>query len=74
MPDTNNYILGTLSSGECVPILPADRRRHVYIVGQTGTGKTGLLFNLMRADMEAGEGFCFLDPHGDASQTTRIKA
>lgn len=68
MPDLNNYILGTLSSGESVPILPADRRRHVYIVGQTGTGKTGLLFNLMRADMEAGEGFCFLDPHGDASQ------
>ncbi len=68
MPDSdNNYILGTLSSGEYVPILPADRRRHVYIVGQTGTGKTGLLFNLMRADMEAGEGFCFLDPHGDAS-------
>ena len=51
-----------------MPILPADRRRHVYIVGQTGTGKTGLLFNLMRADMEAGAGFCFLDPHGDASQ------
>ncbi len=69
MPNSdNNYILGTLSSGERVPILPADRRRHVYIVGQTGTGKTGLLFNLMRADMEAGEGFCFLDPHGDASQ------
>ncbi len=67
MPDPNNYILGTLASGEHVPILPADRRRHVYIVGQTGTGKTGLLFNLMRADLEAGAGFCFLDPHGDAS-------
>jgi Type IV secretion-system coupling protein DNA-binding domain len=69
MPDPNNYIVGALAaSGERVPILPADRRRHVYIVGQTGTGKTGLLFNLMRADMEAGRGFCFLDPHGDASQ------
>jgi DNA helicase HerA-like ATPase len=69
MPHANNYILGTLSSsGERVPILPADRRRHVYIVGQTGTGKTGLLYNLMLADMEAGRGFCFLDPHGDASQ------
>ena len=67
MSDSNNYILGTLASGELVPILTADRRRHVYIVGQTGTGKTGLLFNLMRADMEAGAGFCFLDPHGDAS-------
>jgi hypothetical protein len=67
MTDTN-YILGTLASGEAVPILRADRRRHVYIVGQTGAGKTGLLLNLMRADMEAGDGFCFLDPHGDASQ------
>ena len=47
----NNYILGTLSSGESVPLLPADRRRHVYICGMTGTGKTGLLLNLMRADL-----------------------
>ncbi len=61
-------ILGTLSSGESVPLLQADRRRHVYIVGQTGTGKTGLLTNLMHADLDGGAGFCFLDPHGDASQ------
>jgi len=65
--DDYDYILGAIASGEPVPILRPDRRRHVYVVGQTGTGKTGLLFNLMRADMEAGEGFCFLDPHGDAS-------
>ena len=66
-PD-HDYILGTLSSGESVPLLQADRRRHVYIVGQTGAGKTGLLLNLMRADLLGGAGFCFLDPHGDASK------
>ncbi len=64
----DNYILGTLSSGERVPLLLADRRRHLYLCGMTGTGKTGLLLSLMRADLMGGAGFCFLDPHGDASQ------
>ena len=64
----HNTILGTLVSGESVPLLQADRRRHVYIVGQTGAGKTGLLLNLMHADLMAGAGFCFLDPHGDAAR------
>jgi Type IV secretion-system coupling protein DNA-binding domain/TraM recognition site of TraD and TraG len=68
MPPNYHYILGTLTSGESVPLLQADRRRHLYIAGQTGTGKTGLLMNLMRADLLDGAGFCFLDPHGDASQ------
>jgi len=61
-------ILGTLSSGESVPLTREDRRRHVYIVGQTGTGKTALLINMMQADLRSGAGFCFLDPHGDASR------
>ncbi|MGC1860052.1 MAG: type IV secretion system DNA-binding domain-containing protein [Methylocystis sp.] len=63
-----SYILGELASGEGVPLLQPDRRRHVYIIGQTGTGKTGLLTNLMHADLQSGAGFCFLDPHGDASK------
>lgn len=62
------YILGMLSSGERVPLMRADRRRHLYVVGQTGTGKTGLLTNLMRGDLAGDAGFCFLDPHGDASK------
>lgn len=61
-------ILGTLSSDEGVPLLQADRRRHVYVIGQTGAGKTGLLQSMMLDDLRAGAGFCFLDPHGDASQ------
>ncbi len=68
MHTDNSYILGTLTNGERVPLLRPDRRRHVYIVGQTGTGKTELLTNLMRADLESSAGFCFLDPHGDASR------
>lgn len=66
MPE-DNYILGTLASGEPVPLLLPDRRRHLYLCGMTGTGKTGLLLSLMRADLMSGAGFCFLDPHGDAS-------
>jgi type IV secretory pathway TraG/TraD family ATPase VirD4 len=68
MLTTHETILGTLSTGEGVPLLQADRRRHLYVVGMTGTGKTGLLLSMMHADLIAGAGFCFLDPHGDASK------
>lgn len=64
--DNYDYILGAFASDQYAPLLPADRRRHVYIVGQTGTGKTALLYNLMLSDLTGGRGFCFLDPHGDA--------
>lgn len=42
-----------------------DRRRHLYIVGQTGTGKSTILENLALQDMINGKGFAFVDPHGD---------
>lgn len=43
-----------------------DRRRHMYAVGQTGTGKSTFLENLALQDMLNGDGFAFVDPHGDA--------
>lgn len=43
-----------------------DRRRHTYIIGQTGTGKSKLLENLALQDMLDGKGFAFIDPHGDS--------
>jgi len=49
-----------------VRISVADRRRHLYTVGQTGTGKTVLLENMALQDMLDGRGFAFIDPHGDA--------
>lgn len=45
-----------------------DRRRHTYVIGQTGTGKTVLLENLALQDMLEGRGFAFIDPHGDAAE------
>jgi len=41
-----------------------DRLRHLYIIGQTGTGKTGLMKSLIMQDIQNGEGCCFIDPHG----------
>lgn len=46
-----------------------DRRRHVYVIGQTGTGKSVLLENLALQDMMRGNGFAFIDPHGDTAET-----
>jgi len=42
-----------------------DRRRHLYIIGQTGTGKSAFLQEMIKQDMDRGEGVCVLDPHGD---------
>jgi len=42
-----------------------DRQRHMYAVGQTGTGKSTFLENLALQDMLNGDGFAFVDPHGD---------
>jgi hypothetical protein len=41
------------------------RRRHLYIVGSTGTGKSTLLLNLIHQDMQAGRGLTLIDVHGD---------
>ena len=40
-------------------------RRHMYVIGKTGTGKSTLIANLARQDALHGEGFALLDPHGD---------
>jgi len=43
----------------------ADRRRHLYAVGKSGTGKSKMLELLIKSDIEAGKGVGVLDPHGD---------
>lgn len=43
-----------------------DRRRHTYVIGSTGMGKSVLLTNVAYQDMLEGRGFAFIDPHGDA--------
>jgi len=51
-----------------VRMLDEDRRRHFYIVGQTGTGKSSLLKEMIRQDIEAGKGLALLEPHGDLAE------
>lgn len=49
-----------------IRITDNDRRRHMYVVGQTGVGKSNYLQEMAKKDALAGKGFCFIDPHGDA--------
>jgi len=52
-----------------VRILRDDRRRHFYMIGKSGTGKSTLLENMIRQDLANGEGMCVIDPHGDLVET-----
>ncbi|RMD52210.1 hypothetical protein D6827_00485, partial [Candidatus Parcubacteria bacterium] len=45
-----------------------DRRRHMYVIGKTGVGKTTLMENMILADIYAGHGCCYIDPHGDTAE------
>ena len=46
-------------------LLRRDRSRHVYIIGQTGAGKSGMLELLALSDVFYNQGYCIIDPHGD---------
>lgn len=52
---------------------PTDRMQHLYVIGQTGTGKTTLLQNLIWQDLRRGQGLAFLDPHGDAVEDLIVR-
>ncbi len=47
-----------------IRIAPEDRLRHLYVIGQTGTGKSTLLKNVILQDILSGAGVCMIDPHG----------
>lgn len=46
-----------------------DRRKHVWVIGKTGTGKSTLLENMAIDDMKKNRGIAYIDPHGDACET-----
>ena len=46
-----------------------DRRRHVYIIGKTGVGKTTLMEGMIRQDIMNGNGVALVDPHGDLAES-----
>lgn len=61
----NNVFRG---SQKTIRLALGDRQRHMYAVGQTGTGKSTFLENLALQDMINGDGFAFIDPHGDTAE------
>ncbi|KKR06947.1 MAG: hypothetical protein UT33_C0006G0023 [Candidatus Peregrinibacteria bacterium GW2011_GWC2_39_14] len=68
----SNLILGEINFRDVnkkVGIFPSDRRRHVYILGKTGMGKSTLIKNMMVADIASGNGFGLIDPHGDLAES-----
>jgi len=63
-----SLLLGENSHGgrtASVWLSPSHRVRHMHVLGASGTGKSTLLLNLIRQDIENGEGIAVLDPHGD---------
>ena len=66
---TEGLFLGTnefRGAKKAIYLQEKDRRRHMYVIGQTGMGKSVFLENLAFQDMCDGRGFAFIDPHGDA--------
>lgn len=68
----DDTLLGTTTRGldldAPVTLSRDDRRRHLYVIGKTGTGKSTLLQSLIFSDLAAGGGLAFLDPHGDTAR------
>lgn len=60
-----NYVAALEEKKFIFGIKRHDRRRHLYVIGKSGVGKTKLLELLMRQDIAYGHGICLIDPHGD---------
>ncbi len=70
MPKEGMRIGKNVYRGVETPVYMAreDRRRHTYILGRTGSGKSYLMANMAIQDIRNGEGVCIIDPHGDLIQ------
>ncbi len=67
LPTTGLYLGKSTYRGISRPVYIErdDRRRHTYIIGKTGTGKSEFLKQMILQDIRAGEGLAVIDPHGD---------
>ena len=69
MPDVTYFAKTNFRNEERVFGIKADdRRRHMYVIGKTGMGKTNMLENLVIQDIQHGHGVAFIDPHGDTAE------
>lgn len=60
-----NYVASLEEKKFVFGIKRVDRRRHMYIVGKSGVGKSKLLELMVRQDIAYGQGLCVIDPHGE---------
>lgn len=72
LPSAGIVIGKNIFRGVALPVrlTEEDRRRHMYVIGQTGTGKTTIMKAMVRQDIEQGKGVCVIDPHGDFAEFT----
>ena len=70
LPTEGTIIGKSLYRGQekLIKIKESDHLRHVYQIGKTGVGKTVMFQNMIRQNIEAGHGVCYLDPNGDAAE------
>ena len=68
IPSSGLYLGKSTYRGIAKPIFMGDddRRRHMYIIGKTGVGKSEILKQMAMQDVKEGKGIAFIDPHGDA--------
>ncbi len=67
IPDSGMYLGKSTYRGLSKPVYMSmdDRRRHMYIIGKTGTGKSEFLKDMIMQDIRSGQGVAVIDPHGD---------
>lgn len=72
IPTTGTFLGKSIFRGMMrnVHIGDDDRRRHMYIIGKTGTGKSEFLKTMIMQDIQAGKGVAVIDPHGDLVEDT----
>ena len=70
LPDDGVVIGKNVFRGEekMVRLTDTDRRRHLYVIGQTGVGKSSFMKHMLAQDIAAGKGICIIDPHGEFAE------
>jgi hypothetical protein len=71
LPKSGLLLGNSVFQGQAKPVYmqDEDRRRHLYMIGQTGAGKSTLMGSLIVEDIKAGKGVAVIDPHGDLVET-----
>jgi hypothetical protein len=74
IPNKGLYLGKSVYRGVTRPVYidTEDRRRHIYIIGKTGVGKSQLMMDMVLQDIRSGKGVCFIDPHDTVEQILEL--